>query len=305
MRYLVTGGAGFVGRHLVTELLNHGHDVTVFDRPQARPSTSVCSFVEGDIRQEEDLMSAVAQCNPEACIHLSAISYVPTGGSNPDLVMSVNIQGTINVLSAIRTKSPEARLLTVSTAHVYDATDNSTPITEDLPLAPLSAYSISKVAADLATLACASHHGLNAMTVRPTNHTGPGQASFFVVPSLAAQIKAVAENRAELPLSVGNTESERVIMDVRDVVRAYRLLIEHGRSGEAYNLSAGNQVKIGEVLRSLCSMAGVEPVFEVDSTKYRPTDRSPILDTSKLFNDTGWMQEIPLGKTLEDVMASA
>ncbi|MDP6847238.1 MAG: GDP-mannose 4,6-dehydratase [Kiritimatiellia bacterium] len=304
MRYLVTGGGGFVGRHLVAELQHHGHEVTVFDRAEVEPVESAETIV-GDIRNKEDLLAAVTKSKPEACVHLGAIAYVPTGGTDPDLVLSVNIRGTLNTLSALRCEAPNARVLVVSTVHVYDANDDSTPLTEDSPLAPVSMYAISKAAADLATLACAAKHGLHTMTVRPTNHTGPGQSPCFAVPSFASQIKAIAEKKATLPLAVGNLESERVIMDVRDVVRAYRLLIEHGRAGQAYNLSSGEQIKIGDILRQLCDMAGVEPEFVVDDDKFRPTDRSPILNTSKLRRDTGWEPEIPLGKTLSDVLGEA
>ena len=304
MRYLVTGGRGFVGRHLVAELQKHGNEVVVFDRAEAQPVESV-EALSGDIRNEEDLLSAVSKCKPEACVHLGAIAYVPVGGTDPDLVLSVNIRGTLNTLSALRSEAPNARVLVVSTVHVYDADDDAIALTEDSPLAPISMYAISKTAADLATLAYASQYGLHAMTVRPTNHTGPGQSPCFAVPSFASQIRAIAEKRATLPLAVGNLESERVIMDVRDVVRAYRLLIEHGSASQAYNLSSGKQVKIGDILRQLCSMAGVEPEFVVDKDKFRPTDRSPILDTSKLKNDTGWEPEIPLATTLADVLKEA
>ena len=178
-------------------------------------------------------------------------------------------------------------------------------MTEDTPLQPLTIYGISKAAADLATLAHAKQYGIHAMTARPNNHTGPGQLPPFSIPSFARQIKAIARGESTPPMRVGNLESRRDLADVRDVARAYRLLIEKGRAGEAYNISSQNMVKVGAVLDELCRLAGINPKREMDSTLYRPPDESARIDTTKLLRETGWKPEIPFSQTLRDVLSDS
>ena len=142
------------------------------------------------------------------------------------------------------------------------------------------------------------------LTARPQNHIGPGQDPRFVVPAFAAQLKAIAQGRAGSCLRVGNLESEREFLDVRDVARAYRLLIEKGRAGEAYNIARGNSVRIREVLDALCRMAGVTPQIEVDPSLYRPSDSCPLLDVGKVRSDVGWQPGIDIEQSLQAVFES-
>lgn len=303
MRILVTGSNGFVGRHLARELAGHGHEVVGFDLAAAATTGSVAEHVSGDIQDKPAVRTAVASLKPDGCVHLGGISFVPAAVRDPSTLFAVNVLGTVNLLEALRTASPGTRVLVVSSANVYGETASPAPITEQTPLAPGTLYAISKAAADLTTLQYAGLHRLHAMTARPTNHIGPGQSGQFVIPALAQQVKAVARDEAPPVIKVGNLDSVRDFSDVRDVVRAYRLLIEQGRAGQAYNISSGARVRIGSVLDDLCAMAGVKPEIVVDPAKFRPTDESPRLDTAKLRTDTGWQPEIALKTTLRDVAA--
>ena len=143
------------------------------------------------------------------------------------------------------------------------------------------------------------------MTARPNNHTGPGQAPPFAVAAFARQVRAIARGEAAAVVRTGNLESRRDLADVRDVVRAYRLLLEKGRPGEAYNVAAGNDVRMGDVLEELCRLAGVRPARETDPALYRPANESPRLDTGKLARDTGWAPLIPFEQTLRDMLSEA
>jgi len=305
MRILVTGAGGFVGRHLVRELAINGHETFAFDVKFSTPVDKAIDAFIGDLRDSETVRRIVASVKPEACIHLGAISFVPAGKTDPELMFSVNVIGTVNVLEALRKHSAGSRILVISSAQVYGSTGSVRAVSENKPIAPVSMYAISKATADLTTLAYARQFNMHTMTARPNNHTGPGQSARFAVPSFARQVKAIARGESEPVIKVGNLESERYFIDVRDVARAYRLLIEKGRPGEAYNISSQNRIKIGTLLDNICSLAGIKPQYIVDPEKFRPTDSSPILDISKLQNVTGWKPEIDLFKTLRDILSES
>ncbi|NQU39933.1 MAG: GDP-mannose 4,6-dehydratase [Lentisphaerae bacterium] len=302
MKVLITGAAGFVGKHLIHELRAHNHNCIASDRVIVNPVAGAMSNEAVDICDGTAVNELIARTQPDACIHMAGITSVNEGAVNPDLMLAVNVRGTTNLLDAIRVHAPETRLLTTSTAHVYGTPPRDQALTEHSPLAPLSMYAISKAAADLATLAYANHFGLQAMVARPNNHTGPGQQTRFVVAAFAQQVRDIAVGASEPVIRVGNLESERNFTDVRDVVRAYRLLIEAGEPGQAYNVSSQHTERIGDMLKKLCRMGGVSPRFDSDPDLVRPTDWSPRLDTTRLEQVTGWKPEISFEETLQDML---
>ena len=242
MHVFVTGSSGFAGVHLARELLAHGHRVSGFNDVTAPPTAArEVKHYSGDVRNATDVRTAVTEAAPDACVHLAALTSIAEGTSSPDDMLAVNVHGTLTLLNALRELCPAARVLVVSSSTVYRPSEGA-PVREDAPLEPLNLYAASKAAADLSALAYARAYRMNVMTVRPTNHTGPGQDARFVVPAFAQQLMAIKDGTSASPLKVGNLESRRILLDVRDVVRAYRLLLEHGRPGLAYNLSAGASV---------------------------------------------------------------
>ena len=307
MRILVTGANGFVGRHLVRELKEQGHEPIALvygmnDKERGIPGAT--AVFEGEIADTKWLTGIVASQKPDACIHLAGISFVPDGAANPGLVFSVNVMDTLSVLEAFRQAAPAARILTISSSHVYGNKAGRAPLKESHAFAPANHYAASKAAADMLTLVYAKEHGMKTMTVRPYNHIGPGQSARFVVPAFAAQLKKIAGTGGKGRLSVGNLESMRDFMDVRDVVRAYRLLIEKGHSGEAYNLASGKLVKVGDILEMLMEIAEVRPDVQVDPKLYRKAAKCPLLNTAKIEKDTGWRPEITLAQSLRDIYAA-
>lgn len=304
MRVLVTGAAGFVGRHATRELTANGHEVVACDQVFATPVEGALESLVADLCSADAMRDAVRRARLDACIHLGAIAFVPAGQSNPQTMLSVNVLGTVNLLDAVREQAPRARVLVISTAHVYGPHPDNGCLTEDSPMRPLTIYAISKAAADLASLSYAEQLGLHVMTARPTNHTGPGQSPRFVIPAFIAQLKAIASGQAKPVMEVGNLESRRDFVDVRDVARAYRLLLERGRPATAYNISSNRIVEIRTVLDRLCAMTGVRPRIVADPAKFRPTDSSPVLDIGRLRADTGWKPELDIGQTLRDMLAS-
>ena len=301
MRILVTGAAGFVGKYLLQELISHSHQPIAVDL-KADAEQQAITWHECDILNSEKLNKIVTEVKPDACIHLAGIAYVPLADTHPEIMLSINILGTLNILNALSKTCPSCRTLVISTGHVYGTPSADKIVTEDTPLHPVSLYAITKTAADTAALGFTENDRLPVMTARPNNHSGPGQSPNFVIPGFISQAKAIAAGQSKSLLSVGNLESVRDFTDVRDVVRAYRLLIEKGHPGHAYNIASCDTVSIGEVLSEICNLTNINPTIKVDPAKYRPKDHSPVLDTSKLKKHTGWQPKYTRIQTLTDMI---
>lgn len=293
MRALVTGAHGFVGRHLVEHLEANGDDVTILDHHGDHPV---------DITDASAVAAAVAAARPEAVYHLAGWADVGASWKDPVAVFRVNAEGTLHVLRACEQAGVD-RVLAVASADVYGlVTEDELPLTETSPLRPTSPYAASKVAADALAHQAFLGHGLGVIRVRPFNHLGPGQAEGFVAPALAARI-ARAERDGLDVIAVGNLSARRDFTDVRDVVRAYRLLVEQGRAGEVYNVCRGDDVAIQELAEQLVALARRPIGLAPDADLMRPVDL-PVLrgDPGKLQADTGWSPTIPLQQTLEDLL---
>ena len=299
MRVLVTGASGFAGRHALTELQAHGHETIGADiAPQAE--------IHLDVRDPEAFAETLAQHAPDAVLHLAGLAFVPDAEADPDLAFSLNRDSVRNLLDAIRRRRPGTRALIVTTGEVYGPQpDPAAPIDEDTPLRPASVYARSKAAADELTLAAAREHGLHALTARPQNHLGPGQSPRFVSSSfagrIAAQAAAAARGETSEPMPRGNLDSIKDFTDVRDVVRAYRLLLEKGQPGLAYNIASEQPVRVGDLLDTLYDIAGIAPNHARHDPFWRETETVPPIRTDRIREHTGWRPEIPLRRTLEDL----
>ena len=304
MRTLVTGAAGFVGRYAVEELSRHGHTVAGLDQAFPIDVSGATQTITADLCSEKALMEAVAAIQPEACLHLGALAFVPSGESAPERMFSVNVIGTMNLMDALHAHAPDCRFLAVSSAQVYGRHATEQAVTEEAPLLPDTVYAVSKSAMESAVWGRAAVSRAPAVVARPNNHTGPGQSERFVIPALLNQIRAIRDGRTKPVLHVGNLDSVRDFSDVRDVVRAYRLLLESGTTGLAYNITAAQRLTIREILDTLCALAGILPEIQVDPERFRPTDASPFISVERLHRDTGWQAEIPLAQTLRDMLES-
>ena len=302
MKILVTGACGFVGRHLIHELITHNHQVVGLDMGSTPRWLTSASFISGNITDAEAVDKAVAAIKPDACIHLAAWAFVPSGSVDPAKILNINLVGTTHILEAFRKISSSSRILFISTSHVYGMRARSAPIQEEDFLGPDTFYAISKAAADLICLLYAQQYGMNIIVARPHNHIGPGQSPQFAIASFARQVAAIRDGAAPPAIKVGNLDNRRDFTDVRDIVRAYRLLVEKGSAGKAYNIASGHEVRVGDVLTRLCELAGVKPDISRDPAFYRPRDENPTLDTQRIRTDTGWSPVITLDQTLKDIL---
>jgi GDP-4-dehydro-6-deoxy-D-mannose reductase len=290
VKALVTGSDGFVGRHLVRFLEDEGDDVVGVDR------------VDVDITQADEVDALIARVRPEVVYHLAGDSDVGGSWQNPVETFRANAEGTLNVLTASMNGGVE-RVVAVSSADIYGrVTEEELPLREDAPLRPVSPYAASKVAADYLALQSYLGHGLAVIRARPFNHIGPGQRAQFVAPALAERIaRNELEGIEEVP--VGNLAPRRDFTDVRDVVRAYRLLALRGTPGEAYNVCRGEDIAVRDLAVRLVGLAHKPMKLVPDPALQRPVD-IPVLrgDPTKLRAATGWTPEIPLEDTLADLL---
>lgn len=289
-RALVTGSRGFVGRHLIAHLVDAGDDVTGVD-------------AECDVTDREAFAAALGAAAPEVVYHLAALTHVGDSWHDPERTWRVNVEGTANVLAAARATG-DPLVVVVSSADVYGVVDESDlPLGEDHPCAPVSPYARSKREAELRTLEAASRAAPRAIVVRPFNHVGPGQSTSFVVPALASRLLAArAAGRDEI--AVGDLSTRRDFSDVRDVVRAYRLVAGHGRVGEVYNVASGRDRSLSDVAAALVEMIRPGTRLVPDPALTRPVE-VPVLRGSadKLRAATGWSPEIAFATSLADVVA--
>jgi GDP-4-dehydro-6-deoxy-D-mannose reductase len=292
MKALVTGAGGFVGQHLERHLREAGDEVTLTDR-----SIDGC-----DILDAPALLDRFRRTRPEVVYHLAGASDVGGSWNTPQATFRANAEGTLNVLWAAREAGCE-RVLTVGSADVYGkVTADDLPIHEDVPLRPVSPYAASKCAADHVALQAFLGYSQHVVRARPFNHLGPGQTDRFVAPALAGRV-ARNESSGDEVVLVGNLSPQRDFTDVRDVVRAYRLLVEHGQAGEVYNVCSGRAIAVQELADQFIAMARIPMRLEPDPDLQRPVDIPVLLgDSSRIHDHTGWQPEIPLEQTLLDLL---
>lgn len=280
----VSGARGFVGSVLVPRLAQAGHDVVAADH-----ETDVCDAGVVD--------AAIAAAAPDAVVHLAALASVAESFGAAERVARVNYAGTLHVLRAVQRHAPKARVLVISSGEIYGGSDAPVAVDESAQLAPGSPYARSKAAADLLAEAFATR-GLDVVRARAFNHTGAGQKEPYVAASFARQIAEMEAGRREPVMHVGNLAAVRDFLDVRDVVEAYRRLLDRERvPAGAYNVASGVGRSIAELLQALVERSTIRPRVEVDASRFRPA-RPSIGDATRLRRATGWIPTIPFEATL-------
>jgi GDP-4-dehydro-6-deoxy-D-mannose reductase len=312
VRVLVTGIGGFAGPVVAEALRAAGHEVHGLVRGPAdrdRPRLAALGLPAealhvGDLRDPAGFGRLVAAVSPEGIVHLAGMTSPPAAERDPEAAYRANLGGTLAVLGAVRQQAPGARLLVVSSGHVYGAVrEEDLPVTEEAPLRPVTVYGASKAAADLAAFQWGHAYGLDVVRARPFNHTGPGQDPAFVCSALARQMAMVEAGRLEV-VRVGNLDPVRDFCDVRDVAAGYVALLERGRSGEAYNLCRGKGASVADVVAILRTHARVAVRVRVDPALRRAGEVARVVGSPvRAGRDTGWEARVPLEETLAQSLA--
>jgi len=301
---LITGINGFVGTHLSNYLNEKGFEVFGTLKPGTE-SVSGPNLKAVDILNFEGIKNYIKEIEPDYIYHLAALVSPSESFKNPQETITNNIGGQVNILQAVKElKFLQTKILVVSSAEVYGAVEKKyLPTNEDAPLRPRSPYAVTKIAQDFLGLQYFLSEQIQCIRVRPFNHIGPHQAPYFAVPSFAKQIAQIEKGKKEAVLRVGNLEAKRDFTDVRDVVRAYVLLMEKGEIGDVYNVGRGKSYKIEDVLNQLLELSSQKIIVEKDPSLVRPSDIPELLcDYSKLNKATGWKPEITLEISLKDTL---
>jgi GDP-4-dehydro-6-deoxy-D-mannose reductase len=291
VRAFITGGRGFVGPWLVRHLASSGDEAVLAD-------------VSVDVTDGPAVRDAIEAARPDVVYHLAAQSSVSSSWEDPAATFAVNALGSLQVLGAVHAAAPAARVLLISSVEIYGLVQpGDLPLTEEAPFRPATPYAASKAAAEMAAIQAHLGWGLDVVRARPFTHTGPGQMPRFFVPNMARQIVEASRTGAT-ELRTGNLTVARDILDVRDVVRAYRLLAERGEPGGVYNICSGRSVTLDEVVRVLLALAGSDLRVTTDPARMRPVDLPDLRgDPSRLYAATGWEPQFALEDTLLDVLA--
>lgn len=306
---LITGINGFVGSHLAELLVSEGYRVSGLallpnlDRLEAvRSQVSVTS---GDIRDKTLIEKVLSDTSPDYIYHLAGSAFLPDAEADPRLVYETNVFGTLNVLDGARSARLNAKTLIVGSGEVYGhVPEERLPVNEEVPLNPVSPYGVTKACADLLAYQYATTYRMDVIRARPFNHIGPRQSEQFVCSSFAKQIAEIEFGIRPPFIYVGNLEVKRDFTDVRDVARAYRIILENGRRGEVYNVGRNRSWRIGDLLALLLQESNVKEIrLERRENLTRPHDISVMLcDASKLERQWGWKPEIPIDQTIRDLL---
>lgn len=296
MRLLVTGLDGFVGR-VVQGTIERGEAGARFEL--ALPATAI------ELLDPASIKAAIDETQPDLVLHLAAQSFVPTSVKDPRSTYNVNFFGTLNLLEALEACGFSGRMLYISSGDVYGlVAPEALPITEAHAVRPRNPYAVSKAAAELLCYQWTQNHAFDIVLARPFNHLGPGQAEWFVASDFAKQVVAIKLGLREPVIRVGDIDVTRDFTDVRDVVRAYLLLLERGTKGEVYNICSGKEQSIRDVLERLIVIAGIQCRIVRDEARFRPNEQTRMYGSyAKLNEQMGWQPTIDTDKSLQDVLS--
>ena len=309
---LVTGANGFVGRHLLNLLTSEDTRVVAWQKTShpneleetknsRRRNATTTIWQNINVLDRKAVFESIRTIRPSAIYHCAGAAHVGSSWNQPLNTLRVNAIGTHHLLEAIRLTQLDTRLLIPGSAMVYK--QSSDAINETHPIGPSSPYGLSKLAQELLGTRAAKYDGVTVLVTRSFNHLGPGQAPSYVASGFAEQIARIETCGARPVIRTGNLDASRDLTDVRDTVRAYRLIMESGQSGRIYNVCSGRTYVIRDVLQKLLLQTQTKIRIESDPERWRPQDNPLLLgDPTRLKDELGWTPSIDIDRTLNDLL---
>ena len=300
-RVVVTGAAGFAGSHLVEHLAGR-HELLAWSRSTPPPELArLAVWTQIDLLDRDRVGRAIRDARPDSVFHCAGAPHVGESWHHTSEPLAQNVLTTHYLLEGIRRANVRCRVLITGSGTVYAPSD--APLREDDPIGPSSPYALSKLAQEQLGWRGWADDGIEVVLTRAFNHTGARQRPAFSAPGFARQIALIERGTLEPRIKVGNLETQRDFTDVRDVVRAYAVLIERGTAGTVYNVASGVPRRIGAVLHGLSQRSRVPVDISVDPARLRPND-TPFMvgDASRLRSATGWNADIAFDRMLDDLL---
>ena len=299
-RVLIFGAGGFVGRYLAKELRDHEYEVIGSDLKKPEHTKEFTSFVAGNLLDKDSVTKIVSEIKPDAIINLAAISSVGQSWNMPDTTMQVNVVGAINLMEAAKTLATIPKFMFIGSSEEYEISDK--PISEKTPLNANNPYGISKLTQERFAELYRKRYGMEIYYVRPFNHTGVGQRDSFVLPSFCKQAAEIDKTGKPGVIHVGNLSARRDFSDVRDIVRAYRMILESGDCKKVYNVGLGEAHELSELLQYIIGLSEQKIDIQVDEDRFRPID-TPVIccDHSLITKELGWRPEYSIYDTLKEM----
>jgi GDP-4-dehydro-6-deoxy-D-mannose reductase len=298
---LVTGAAGFAGGHLLDLLAADTPDLVAWHRPGGAPPRAVghTAWEAIDLLDRGAVRTAIARLRPAVVYHCAGAAHVGRSWDRTESTLATNVRATHYLLDALSRVHAASRVLIPSSALVYATAERA--LTEDDALVPESPYGLSKLAQE--QLGCRPYDGLQVLIARAFNHFGPRQNPMFVASGFARRIADIERGRWAPEIAVGNLDARRDLTDVRDTVRAYRLIVERGAARRPYNVCSGRAIAIRDLLDLMIARARVPLSVKIDLARYRPNDVPLLLgDPHRLRDELGWAPHIPLEQTVDDLL---
>lgn len=300
MRVLIVGIGGFVGQYLKDEFVGQGYEVLGTDIEVDLAKKLDVPVYKADILDENEITELIRKTSPNIIVNLAAISSVGQSWRNPKQAVLVNVIGSLNIIEAARKLENVPKILLVGSSEEYQSTDQL--IDETMPLESNSPYGITKVSQEMFAKIYRERYDMQIYNVRSFNHTGIGQSVDFVLPSFCKQVADIEKSGKAGKIKVGNLAAKRDFSDVRDVVRAYRLIVESNHYGKVFNVGSGLAYELNELLKYIISLSNQDITVEVDPERFRPVDTPIVCCNNKYIQEQlGWQPQYSIFETLKEM----
>lgn len=302
-KVLIFGAGGFVGSYLCKEFLNNGYKVIGTDKGEGTALPPEVDFYKADLMQADEVENLISKVQPDIIVNLAAISSVGVSWNMPQTTVLINVVGALNIMEAARKSEQKPKILFVGSSEEYVISEKA--LDEHTQLNANNPYGISKITQEQFAKLYREQYGLEIYCVRPFNHTGVGQRDSFVLPSFCKQVAEIEKSGKPGKIKVGNLKVKRDFSHVKDVVRAYRMIVENDKCDQIYNVGSGKAYRLEDMLTYIIGLSNQNIEIEVEQSRIRPTDQPVICcDRSLIKKELGWEPQYDVFDALKEIYES-